>query len=259
LAERSDVELVVDGNRLSAYLTAAALPASDKRPGLLLIHGFPSKQRPGEPSRAYELLAERIADELEWSVLAISLRGCGRSEGQFSLEGWLTDVEAGVAHLRETLGLRDVWLFGSTTGGSLALLVGAADTGIAGVATVAARSDFDDWAAHPEEFLGHCRDVGVITSDEWPPSLEEWARPLGVHRAVDAIENLADRPVLILHGSDDFQVPSGDARRLAEAHGDVALRIVSGGDHRLRHDPRAVAVLLGWLADQTPRKPAAGC
>ena len=29
------------------------------------------------------------------------------------------------------------------------------------------------------------------------------------------------------------------------------LRLVNGAGHRLRHDPRAVAVLLGWLERQT--------
>ena len=38
-----------------------------------------------------------------------------------------------------------------------------------------------------------------------------------------------------------------DPRLLAEAHGAAELRIVAGAGHRLRHDPRAVAILLGWL------------
>jgi uncharacterized protein len=30
----------------------------------------------------------------------------------------------------------------------------------------------------------------------------------------------------------------------------VDLRLLSGAGHRLRHDPRAVAALLGWLGRQ---------
>jgi len=37
---------------------------------------------------------------------------------------------------------------------------------------------------------------------------------------------------------------------LAEAHGSAELRVITGAGHRLRHDPRAVAVLLGWLDRQ---------
>ena len=37
---------------------------------------------------------------------------------------------------------------------------------------------------------------------------------------------------------------------LADAHGSADIRIIEGGAHQLRHDPRAVAVLLGWLDRQ---------
>jgi fermentation-respiration switch protein FrsA (DUF1100 family) len=56
--------------------------------------------------------------------------------------------------------------------------------------------------------------------------------------------------LLVLHGSEDDAVPVFDARVLADAHGDADLRIIEGGPHQLRHDPRALAVLLGWLDRQ---------
>jgi putative redox protein len=37
---------------------------------------------------------------------------------------------------------------------------------------------------------------------------------------------------------------------MAEAHGSAELRVLDGAGHRLRHDPRAVALLLGWLDRQ---------
>jgi putative redox protein len=42
-------------------------------------------------------------------------------------------------------------------------------------------------------------------------------------------------------------VPVSDARQLVNAHGDAELSLFVGAGHRLRHDPRAMAVLLGWL------------
>ena len=69
-------------------------------------------------------------------------------------------------------------------------------------------------------------------------------------RAVTAIRSVAPRPALIMHGSEDDTVPVYDARVLADAHGSADLRIIEGGAHQLRHDPRAVAVLLGWLDRQ---------
>jgi putative redox protein len=56
-----------------------------------------------------------------------------------------------------------------------------------------------------------------------------------------------------MHGSEDEVVPVLDSRALADAHGSADVRIIDGGGHQLRHDPRAVAVLLGWLDRQRAR------
>ncbi len=214
---------------------------------MVLCHGFPSAQRPGIPNRSYQLFAERVAAEQGWTVLAISLRGCGESEGSFSLDGWVTDVGRGVERLREE-GCRGVWLVGSSTGGSLSILAAARDPLIKGVAVMAPRADFDDWASDPRRFLQHCRAVGVI--DDEPPSLSVWARQLKDNRPIDAVPRLSNRPLLILHGLADLQVPADDARALAAQHERAELRLIPGANHRIRHDPRAVAVLLGWLEHQ---------
>ena len=50
-----------------------------------------------------------------------------------------------------------------------------------------------------------------------------------------------------MHGDDDDSVPPADARLLAEAHGTAELSVLPGAGHRLRHDPRAIAILFGWL------------
>ena len=54
----------------------------------------------------------------------------------------------------------------------------------------------------------------------------------------------------MIHGSDDDLVPDFDARVLADAHTEADLRLLDGAGHRLRHDPRAMAILLGWLDRQ---------
>ena len=69
-------------------------------------------------------------------------------------------------------------------------------------------------------------------------------------RAAEAAARLAPRPLMVVHGSEDDSVPVFDARALADAHGAADLRIVQGARHHLRHDPRAIAVLLGWLDRQ---------
>ena len=53
-----------------------------------------------------------------------------------------------------------------------------------------------------------------------------------------------DGPLADVH---DESVPPSDARQLAQAHGSAELSLLQGAGHRLRHDPRAVAILMGWL------------
>ena len=182
-------ETTVEGEpQLEAFLVRPDRAVSDA-PAMVLCHGFPSVQRPGIPSRSYEQFAERVAEEHGWAVLAVSLRGCGQSAGQFSMVGWLEDVERSVQRLREE-GSRRIWLVGSTTGGSLAIMAASRDPQIFGVAAMAPRADFDDWATDPRRFLEHCRNVGVIDLDDYPASLNQWAKELRQHRAIDAVPQL---------------------------------------------------------------------
>ena len=43
-------------------------------------------------------------------------------------------------------------------------------------------------------------------------------------------------------------VPAVDPLALADAHGTAEFRLIEGAGHELRHDPRAVAMLTGWLS-----------
>ncbi|MET0728412.1 MAG: hypothetical protein ABWZ76_08985, partial [Acidimicrobiales bacterium] len=86
-----------------------------------------------------------------------------------------------------------------------------------------------------------------IRTPGFPEDPESWVQELKDLRAVAHAPALAPRPLLVVHGSDDDLVPAFDARVLVDAHGAAELRIMAGAGHRLRHDPRAIAVLLGWL------------
>jgi len=89
--------------------------------------------------------------------------------------------------------------------------------------------------------------VGAVRTPRYPTDFDEWTRELRRFRPVAAAQRFAPRPLLLVHGEDDEDVPGSDTRQLAEAHGAADVRVLDGGGHRLRHDPRAMAVLLGWL------------
>ena len=241
-----------DGLRIAAHLARPeGAPDGTPRPGLVICHGFPAGSKSAAASaQTYPELANRIAGDTGWNVLTFSFRGAGTSEGSFSIGGWLTDLHSAVDHLLSTVDVDGVWLCGSSTGGALAVCAGGEDERVRGVAALAVRADFDDWAAHPRRFLDHARDVGVISDRSFPPDVDAWTRELREVRPMVLVTKLAPRPLLLVHGTDDDVVPVLDARALADCHGDAELRVISGAGHNLRHDPRAIAVLLGWLERQ---------
>ncbi len=242
---------------LSGHLAEPA-GASGEAPGLVLCHGFPTRGRESPQSgKSFPELAERIAAELGWVVLTMNFRGCGGAEGNFSLVGWLDDVHAAVGHIA-TLGVTGVWLCGFGTGGSLALGEGARNPDVRGVAAMAAPGDFDDWARHPRRLLLHARQTGVIKDPDFPVAFDRWSAELREVRPVASARRLAPRPLLVVHGDSDDLTPLADGRAIAEAHGQAELRVINGAGHELRHDPRAVAVLLGWLARQQIEAAVAG-
>lgn len=238
--------------RLAGHL---AIPTgaltSRAQPGVIVCHGFPAGPIDARSSAGtFPELVDRMAAEMGWIAMTFTFRGCGTSEGQFSLAGWADDLRAAIDHLIELREPDGIWLVGTSTGGSLATCIADEDRRVLGVALLAARADFDDWAEHPRRFLEHAREVGAIRSPGFPPSFDQWARELRTFRPLDAARRLAPRPLLVMHGDDDDEVPMAEARLLAAAHGSAELRIIEGAGHRLRHDPRALAVLLGWLDRQ---------
>ena len=245
-----DQRIPSDGLSLAAHLARPPGRPGGPLPAVVLCHGYPTMGSADTAPETMPELADRIASEMGWAALAFAYRGSGGSEGQFSLGGWLDDIANAVDHLSMAVRPLGIWLAGFGTGGALALCAAALDPDVRGVATLGAPADFDDWAGHPRRLLEHGREVGVITDPAFPPSVEAWSRELRDIRAVACVSRYAPRPLLVVHGSDDEVVPSFDARVVADAHGSAELRLINGAGHALRHDPRAIAVLLGWLERQ---------
>ena len=180
-------------------------------------------------------------------AMTFNFRGTGESEGDFSLQGWVDDLRNAISYLTRISDCDGVVLVGTNTGGSIAICVAADDPRVIAAALLSPRADFDDWADHPRRFLEHARELGAIRDRRFPPSVDEWTREFRRFRPVPSARRFAPRPMLVMHGSDDDSVPVSDARQLVNAHGAAELSLLEGAGHRLRHDPRAIAVLLGWL------------
>jgi putative redox protein len=244
-------DAIVSGElKLAAHF--AVPPPPGRALGLVLCHGLPSGPRGGAAvGNTYPELADRLAREAGWLVLTFNFRGTGTSDGDFSAGGWLDDLRAAVRILEERDDVRGVWLAGFGHGGTFAVCEAADDPMVQGVATIAAPSTLLDWARDPGHLMAHAREMQMIRTPGFPPDRAAWVREVARMDAVAAAGRLGGRPLLVLHGVDDADVPVTDARALADAAGPAAeLRLVHGAGHRLRHDPRAIATLLGWLDRQ---------
>jgi len=217
-------------------------------PGMILCHGFPIGPLDARRSAGtFPQLVDRVANEVGMPAMTFNFRGTGESTGDFSLQGWIDDLRAAIGHLQREASVSRVVLVGTNTGGSIAICVGADDPRVSAAALLSPRADFDDWADHPRRFLDHAREIGAVRTPGFPRSMDDWSRSFRRFRPVAAAQRFAPRPLMVMHGDDDDSVPTSDARQLAAAHGDAELSLLSGAGHRLRHDPRAVAILLGWL------------
>jgi len=236
-----------------------ALPPGAERgnAAVILCHGFPSPPRGALASgEGYAELAEFLADETGAAVLTFSFRGCGKSPGDFSLGGWIDDLGIAIDWLTAARNVVEVGVAGFSAGGAVALCRAATDQRIRSVAGFAVPASFDDWSADPRKFLERCRELGVVSKKDFPLDVGAWSTEFAANSARHAIGRMGKRAVLLVQGSEDDVVPVAAARELMAAggeSGDVDVRVLTGAGHRLRHDPRAIAVLVGWVSRQGPR------
>ena len=165
----------------------------------------------------------------------------------------MADTRAAIDVLAARADVSSIWLVGFRLGGTIAVVTAAGDDRVRGLATFAAPASLRAWVRDPEWFLEYARRGGVLRSEGYPADPVAWTRAISNLDPLEAAHRVSPRPWLVVHGSDDDVVSVEDARRLASSGGEGAeLRIVQNGGHRLRHDPRAMAMLLGWLDRQLP-------
>lgn len=225
-----------------------ATPPSGIAAGQLLIlcHGLPLSRGGGRlASRLLPELAERIAGETGWTAVVPSLRGVGASPGTFSAQGWREDLTAVID--ASLPGFSGASLAGFGFGGSLSLSVAASDERIRGVVTMATPADLELWCGPADLFAAACTSAGVV-GDEPLGEPDELVKGVMELDPLGSIARIPPRHLMIVHGAVDTVVPVTAARQLLDAAGGRAeLRVIQGGGHWLRADPRMVATILGWL------------
>jgi pimeloyl-ACP methyl ester carboxylesterase len=224
-----------------------------KRPTVVFLPGFHSDMT-GEKATA---LAAFCAERGQ-AMLRFDYAGHGASGGRFedgTISRWTDDALAMID--RRTDG--PLILIGSSMGGWIALLAALARPDrIAALIGIAAAPDFTQalmWPAMSTEQRAALERDGVVHR----PS--QYGEPTPITRALieDGRTRLLlnapielDRPVRLLHGQHDRDVPWRLALRIAErvSSNDVQVILVKDGDHRLSR-PQDLELLFDALGRMT--------
>ena len=184
-------------------------------------------------------------------MLRFDYGGCGLSDGEFeaqTLDGWRDDVLA----MLDSLDGPAV-LVGSSMGGWLMLLAALArPERVLGLVGIAAAPDFTDWGFDAEQ-KATIRATGRLEEPS-PYGEAPYVTTRPFWESGEALKLLhgeiaLDRPVRLLHGLDDPDVPWRVSIRLMERlrSADVQTLLVKGGDHRLSREAD-IALLLRTVA-----------
>ncbi len=217
-------------------------------------HGIPAG--PPDPSAVgYASLAEYLGTN-GLAVLIFNFRGTGLSGGNLDMLGWTRDLEAMLDYLYALpeVDKSRLSLLGFSGGAAVSVYVAAKDNRVTSVVAGACPAEFGLWTDEkPSSLIEHFRDIGAIRDSDFPTSAKEWLDGFKIVRPIDYIASISPRPLLIVHGSADDVVSVNDARRLyAKAGEPKKMVIVEGAGHRLRHDEKAMAIILGWLKSLSP-------
>jgi len=173
-----------------------------------------------------------------FDVFLFDYRGYGRSEGEPDLDGLHRDFDAALTTLldRPDVAPERVAVFGQSLGGAVAITGLARSPKRARLAALVVEGGFTGYRALARETLA---DFWLTWPFQWPLALTIDDR----YRPIEAIAELRELPVLIIHGEADQVVPVHHGIALFEAaHEPKTLWLVPGAGHieALAHEqPRA--------------------
>jgi dipeptidyl aminopeptidase/acylaminoacyl peptidase len=184
---------------------------NDQRSGLSLV---PALHRAGYHVLLFSYRGHALSDGRRWEFTY------GDAESQ--------DLDAAVRFLWETKGIYHVGVIGHSVGAASAIMSGARNDQIGAVAAVAPFNSVSE--------------VWQTSRPLWVPSfILDWTmwvveKSRGFHRdeirPLDVVDQIAPRPLLLIHGTADQRITEDQVRRLYAAAGEPkSLWLVEGATH----------------------------
>src|SRR5215217_8490738 len=257
-------------------------PASGKAAAFMVLHGFGGTKNGGGSVATAEHLAER-----GYAALRIDFRGCGESEGERGLVLCLdqvSDTRNGLKYLqsRDDVDGSRLGVIGASFGAAVAVYSAGVDDRIGATVSIGGWGDGERkfrrqhsspeaWekfttmleegarrAAHGERMMVPRFDIVPI-----PPHLRnnlaagshtefpwEVARGMYDFRADEVVGNIAPRPLLLIHASNDSVTPTQESVEMFSRAGQPTdLHLFAEVDHFLSSEKksRVTDMLDAWL------------
>lgn len=222
---------VSGGGTVRGWLVPAMQDAKDI--GVVALHG-----RSGD--RRGQLGHLRMLSSLGAGVMLIDMRENGLSDGDDrGMALGIREAEDAVAAARElrARGYEKVVLFGCSLGGSAAILAAAQDPSVDAIIAESAIARFEDFVAEgADRRLGRIGIGAKWATDGWAGLVVGHTRQrigLTFYAApADVIENIAPRPVLLIHGGNDPWVAETHAQELKAKGGpNVEYWLIDAAGH----------------------------
>jgi len=236
------------GHRLVGTLYLAR--GEEPKPTALLLHGCPGLEKNLD-------LAVLLRDR-GWNSLLFHYRGCWGSAGRYDLRTIPRDVIAAVDYLTglPEVDSRRVAVVGHSMGGWAAIMTAAREPRLRAVAVYGAPARLGvSLNLDPELVENEFTRFLEATPAEFTAQLEEVARRLDPLEAVTAI---SPRPLLVVHGTEDWWVPVAQARELRARAGPWCRYVeVDGADHAFSwHRAELRELIADWLDEACGCEPA---
>jgi len=283
------VTFKADGLTLAGIMRVPdGVPATERRPAFMVLHGFGSNMNAGNVLKPCALL-----NELGYVTLRFDMPGCGESEGE---KGRLICLEQ-VGAVSQALSLLArhrqvdegrIAVLGSSFGAAVAVYAGGVDPRIAAVVSASGWGHgerkfrgqhptpeaFAKFTAMLEEGKRHRERTGkslmvpryeiVPIPDHMrahvvPGSIQmfpaETAQSMYDFRAEDVVGRISPRPLLLLHSASDSVTPVEQSIGLFRHAGQPSeLHLFADTDHFMfaESNTRVRRIVQDWLADYFP-------
>lgn len=213
---------------------------------VLLLHGMPSQMPLAPGSIDYPALARSWA-ERGWGALWADMRSVRRSQGFFSIEGWVRDALAWVGAARGLGADKPMAIIATSAGGPVAAEAVRRGAPVDALVLLAAPAGWDGFATDPHDgarrvLLGSGLALGPGVLDD-PTAWAAEFEGVSTERSIEGV----GIPTLVMHGTADTVVPVSHAHRIAARSPHVELVILEGAEHNLRHDPAVMERVARWL------------